>query len=180
MLAILEPIWNGKPETAKRVRQRVEMVFDYAIASSWRVDNPAVAVSKVLPQWRGKKGHHPAMAYGKLPAFLQALRASTVDPVARLGLDEHPVEVTHTMIVQVHFRDEGNEYPRDSHETVHLTSASMTVEHADGSTETPGIRRDHGGRHQRQCHLHPFCGAPAAWPVYARAFGRGPGGKQEN
>ena len=87
VLAILEPIWNSKPETATRVRQRMEMVFDYAIASRWRVDNPAVAVSKVLPQRRGKTEHHPALAYGKLPAFLQALRASTVNPVTRLALE---------------------------------------------------------------------------------------------
>ena len=87
VLAILEPIWNAKPETATRVRQRMEVVFDYAIASGWRTDNPAVAVSKVLPWSRGKKEHHPAMAYGKLPAFLQALRASTADTFTRLGLE---------------------------------------------------------------------------------------------
>ena len=81
------PSWNAKPETATRVRQRMEVVFDYAIASQWRVDNPAVAVSKVLPRSRGKKEHHPAMAYGKLPAFIQALRTSTADTVTRLGLE---------------------------------------------------------------------------------------------
>ena len=41
VLTVLEPIWNAKPETATRVRQRMEVVFDYAIASGWRVDNPA-------------------------------------------------------------------------------------------------------------------------------------------
>ena len=87
VLAILEPIWNAKPETATRVRQRMEVVFDYAIASGWRTDNPAVAVRKVLPRRRGQKKHHPAMAYGELPAFLQTLRASTADTVTKLGLE---------------------------------------------------------------------------------------------
>ena len=87
VLAVLEPIWNTKPETATRVRQRMEVVFDYAIASRWRVDNPAVAVTKALPRRRGKKEHHPAMAYGKLPGFIQALRASTADPSTKLGLE---------------------------------------------------------------------------------------------
>ena len=87
VLAILEPIWNAKPETATRVRQRMEVVFDYAIASGWRGDNPALAVSKVLPQRRGKKEHHPAMPYGKLPAFIPALRASTADTLTKLGLE---------------------------------------------------------------------------------------------
>ena len=87
VLAVLVPIWNAKPETATRVRQRMEVVFDYAIASGWRTDNPAVAVSKVLPRRRGQKKHHPAMPYGELPAFIQALRASTADPVTKLGLE---------------------------------------------------------------------------------------------
>ena len=87
VLAILEPIWNAKPETATRVRQRMEVVFDYAIASGWRGDNPALAVSKVLPRRRGKKEHHPAMPYGKLPAFIPALRASTADTLTKLGLE---------------------------------------------------------------------------------------------
>ena len=87
VLAILEPIWNAKPETATRVRQRMEVVFDYAIASGWRTDNPAVAVRKVLPRRRGQKKHHPAMPYGELPAFLQTLRASTADTVTKLGLE---------------------------------------------------------------------------------------------
>ena len=65
----------------------MQMVFEYAIASGWRTDNPAVAVSKVLRRSRGKKEHHPAMAYGELPAFIQALRASTADTVNRLGLE---------------------------------------------------------------------------------------------
>ena len=87
VLAVLEPLWTAKPETATRVRQRMEVVFDYAIASSWRIDNPAIAVTKVLPRRRGKKEHHPAMAYGKLPGFIQALRASTADPSTKLGLE---------------------------------------------------------------------------------------------
>ena len=87
VLALLEPIWTAKPETATRVRQRMEVVFDYAIASGWRLDNPAIAVTKVLPRRRGKKEHHPAMAYMKLPAFIQALRASTADPSTKLGLE---------------------------------------------------------------------------------------------
>ena len=87
VLAVLEPIWNAKPETATRVRQRMEVVFDYAIASGWRVDNPSIAVRKVRPRRRGTKEHHPVMPYGKLPAFLQALRASTADTVTKLGLE---------------------------------------------------------------------------------------------
>ena len=40
VLAIVKRIWNTKRETARRVRQRVEAVFDYSITEGWRMDNP--------------------------------------------------------------------------------------------------------------------------------------------
>ena len=87
VLRVLEPIWNAKPETATRIRQRMEVVFDYAIASGLRTDNPAVAVRKVLPRRRGQKRHYPAMPYGALPAFIQSLRKSPADKLTQLGLE---------------------------------------------------------------------------------------------
>ena len=41
ILAVLAPIWTEKPETASRVRQRVETVLDWAVAQGYRNDNPA-------------------------------------------------------------------------------------------------------------------------------------------
>ena len=87
VLAVLTPIWNEKPETATRVRQRIEVVFDYAIAAGWRADNPAMAVRKVLPRRRGGKKHHPAMPHGALPAFIQVLRACPADTLTKLALE---------------------------------------------------------------------------------------------
>ena len=49
VLAVLTPIWTAKPETASRDRQRMETVFDWAVAQGWRQDNPAgKAVTRVL------------------------------------------------------------------------------------------------------------------------------------
>jgi integrase len=46
VMAVLEPIWRSKPETASRVRGRIEAVLDYAKARGWREgENPA--------RWRG-------------------------------------------------------------------------------------------------------------------------------
>lgn len=87
VLAVLEPIWNTKAETATRVRQRIEVVFDYATAAGWRTDNPATAIRRVLPRQRGQKKHHTAMPHRELPAFIQALRASPADRITRLGLE---------------------------------------------------------------------------------------------
>lgn len=78
---VLEPIWSAKPETAKRVRERMEKVLDFATALKLRTgDNPA--------RWRGaleplfpkkvrvaKVRHHPALPYADAADFMKALRA---------------------------------------------------------------------------------------------------------
>ena len=77
---VLEPIWSEKPETAKRVRERMEKVLDFAAALKLRTgENPA--------RWRGgleslfpkrvkvrKVRHHPALPYVEMPDFMAALR----------------------------------------------------------------------------------------------------------
>ena len=50
ILAVLTSIWTEKPETASRVRQRLETVLDWAGAQGYRMDNPANrSITKVLP-----------------------------------------------------------------------------------------------------------------------------------
>ena len=41
MLATLIPIWHGKPETARRVRQRIGAAMTWAVAMGYRPDKPA-------------------------------------------------------------------------------------------------------------------------------------------
>lgn len=79
ILAVLKPIWTAKPETASRLRGRIEKVLDAAKAKGFRkTENPA--------RWRGhldhllpkplklSRGHHAAMPYEDLPAFMGELR----------------------------------------------------------------------------------------------------------
>lgn len=78
-LAILNPIWTEKPETARRVRSRIETVLDMAIAADAReTENPArLSVLKFLLPSQGKRSqvrHHPAMPYVEIGAFMAALR----------------------------------------------------------------------------------------------------------
>eukprot|EP01035_Chromulina_nebulosa_P067122 gene67122-91939_t len=64
VVAVLKPIWLEKPETARRVRGRVQHVFDAAIALEHRsAGNPAVktVVSKLLPKQATRDKHHTAM-----------------------------------------------------------------------------------------------------------------------
>jgi integrase len=79
VLAALRPIWSAKPETASRVRGRIERVLDAAKAKGFRSgENPA--------RWRGHlehflskpnkliRGHHAAMPYEEVPSFLAELQ----------------------------------------------------------------------------------------------------------
>ena len=79
LLAILQPIWSTKSETASRVRGRIERVLDAARARGLRSgDNPA--------RWRGHldqllskrkrltRGHHAALPFEEVPAFVAQLR----------------------------------------------------------------------------------------------------------
>jgi integrase len=80
VLSVLEPIWITVPETASRVRARIEVVLDWARVRELRVgDNPA--------RWKGhleaalplrnrlqRRKHFPAMRYADVGAFLSDLR----------------------------------------------------------------------------------------------------------
>jgi integrase len=81
VLKCLRPIWEKIPDSARRIRGRVEKVLDWAKAQSYRDgENPA--------RWKGhldhllaatpkaeRVQHHAALPYGELPAFAADLRA---------------------------------------------------------------------------------------------------------
>ncbi|WP_295635910.1 site-specific integrase [Novosphingobium sp.] len=90
VMAVLEPIWQAKPETARRVRGRIETVLDAAKARGHRKgENPARwrgHVDMMLPKAkRLSRGHHKALHYAEVPAFMAALRAR--DATAALALE---------------------------------------------------------------------------------------------
>jgi integrase len=80
VLKVLEPIWVAKPETASRLRGRIEAVLDWATAREYRQgENPARwrgHLDKLLPARAKvrKVEHHPALPYSELPSFLIELR----------------------------------------------------------------------------------------------------------
>ncbi len=79
VLGVLTPIWQSTPETASRVRGRIEAILDAAKAKGLRQgDNPARwrgHLDKLLPRRLAQsRGHHAAMAFVDLPAFIGRLR----------------------------------------------------------------------------------------------------------
>lgn len=90
VLKILEPIWQEKAETASRVRGRIETILDAAKARGYRQgENPARwrgHLAQVLPaRKRLSRGHHKAMPYEDVPAFVAELRARSA--MAALALE---------------------------------------------------------------------------------------------
>lgn len=80
VLQVIETLWTEKPETASRVRGRIETILDAAKAREYRTgDNPARwrgHISQILPKReRLTRGHHRALPYAELPAFMGDLRA---------------------------------------------------------------------------------------------------------
>jgi integrase len=91
VMKILEPIWAAKPETASRLRGRIETILNWAKVRGYRDgENPA--------RWKGhldhllpakskvrRVQHHAAMPYAELPGFMNALREQ--DSVAARALE---------------------------------------------------------------------------------------------
>lgn len=81
VLRVLEPIWSEKPETATRLRARMERVLDWATVRGFRTgDNPARwrgHLDKLLPKLkkRLRVKHHPALPYDDMGKFTAALRS---------------------------------------------------------------------------------------------------------
>jgi integrase len=80
VLSVLKPVWNEKPETASRLRGRIERVLDAAKVQGLRTgENPArwrSHLDQLLPKrQRLTRGHHAAMDYAELPDFISNLHS---------------------------------------------------------------------------------------------------------
>jgi len=81
VLKVLEPLWTRTPETASRIRGRIELVLDAAKVRGLRDgENPARwrgHLDKILPaRSRLSRGHHDAVPYVEMPAFMAELRST--------------------------------------------------------------------------------------------------------
>jgi integrase len=79
-------IWLEKPETARRVRQRINTAIDWAIAKGYRtMPLPIAAMNKSLPRAKAKAAHHTALPYAQVPDFITHLRQK--ETVSRLAFE---------------------------------------------------------------------------------------------
>lgn len=88
VLRVLTPIWHEKPETARRVRQRIRAVFDWAKGAGHRLgDNPVDGLSRVLLRQTDEVQHFAAMPYAEVADFLRRLRDSDAGEIPKLAFE---------------------------------------------------------------------------------------------
>ncbi|GLS88090.1 integrase [Cypionkella aquatica] len=74
LLSVLQPIWTVKADTAKKIKQRIAAVFDWAKgAGHFAGENPVLGLKKALPTMKATGAHYDAMPWPDLPAFLKVL-----------------------------------------------------------------------------------------------------------
>ena len=87
VLEILSPIWHRKAQTARRVRQRLRAVLEWAVAMEFRIDNPCDRIGPVLGPQQDVTEHMQALPHREVAAVIRTVRASAALPAARLAFE---------------------------------------------------------------------------------------------
>jgi integrase len=87
LLAVLTPLWGDKPDTAKRVRQRIGTVLKWGIAKGWRLDNPAENILSAMPKRKGRSEPRKALPYEEVSRCLEVVRTSGAGLSTKLALE---------------------------------------------------------------------------------------------
>jgi integrase len=173
VLKALEPIWHTIPETASRVRQRIEAALDFSTVRNQRAgDNPARwsgHIEHLLPARNGTDVRHfAALPYAELPGFMVDLRQ-------RDGTDARALEFAILTAAR------SGEVMRATWDTkVELESGVSVVEIdlESGVWTIPGTRMKGGKPHrvplspQAVALLEQLPDKSASGPVFTRSGGR--------
>jgi integrase len=152
VLKVLTPIWQTKAETASRLRGRIERVLDYAKARGWRNgENPALwrgHLKNILPaRQKLTRGHHAAMPYKDVPAFIEQLPGK--DAMAARGLEfliltaARSGEVLGATWQEMDLEKRSLDHPGKAHESGQGTSGSpvtKSASHCEGTARNPHFR----------------------------------------
>jgi len=85
IVSVLSPLWHDKPAAARKLRQRINTVLDYAKGHGWRpVGAPRDSLRPLLSK-QGRAGNFSAMPYAEVPEFVATLRGKPVS-AGRLAL----------------------------------------------------------------------------------------------
>lgn len=86
VLHALDHIWTTKPETARRIKQRIGMVLQWGIARGFRSDNPAAVAQQALVRHdRSKVKRMKALPYGEVFTAIAKVKASNASTATKLA-----------------------------------------------------------------------------------------------
>ena len=83
----LAPVWHRSPTTARRLRQRLHAVMEWAVAMEYRADNPCDRVEQVLGRQRESVEHMQALPHRDVAAAVAAVRRAGVRPIVKLAFE---------------------------------------------------------------------------------------------
>ena len=87
VLHALRRIWHVRPETARRVRQRISAVMDWAVAMELRGDNPCSRLGHVLGPQQDLVEHMRALPHGEVAAAIRTVSASGATAAVKLAFE---------------------------------------------------------------------------------------------
>ena len=88
ILRVLSPIWVDKTDTAKKIRQRLRMVFKWSKAQGYcSGDDPVELAEQALPRIKASGNHFKSARFEDLPDIITTLQASAVSLSTRLALE---------------------------------------------------------------------------------------------
>ncbi len=87
LLEILTPIWHRKASSARRVRQRLRAVLEWAVAMEYRIDNPCDRIAPVLGPQHDVTEHMRALPHREVATAIRKVQASTALPAAKLAFE---------------------------------------------------------------------------------------------
>ena len=87
VIGILAPIWHDVPPTARKLRQRIRAVMEWAVAMDLRPDNPCDRIGPVLGTQGGRVRHMRALPHREVASAIETVRASNARPVVKLAFE---------------------------------------------------------------------------------------------
>ena len=87
MLETLRRIWHAQPETARRVRQRISAVMEWAIAMQYRSDNPCDRLTPALGRQQKLVRHMLALPHARVAAAIGTVQVSKATRVVKLAFE---------------------------------------------------------------------------------------------
>lgn len=83
----LDPIWQTRPETARRIRQRINVVFEWGISNGWRQDNPVTAASRGLAKQFRTVKHMKWVPYTEVSKAIEVVQNSEASQSTKLAME---------------------------------------------------------------------------------------------